>query len=775
MLSTDTSLMLASGMDERSLADRQTFFRLQNVVYNSALMAWDTLWGWEPLRPWASGRAYSSDEATDIYSAACWYKASGRQEFIIQERSITNNDAAISGKLGLFWELADGTETQLDIVRSYPNSNDPGTQYIPYGRFLIIINGKDAGLKFWGENKTTPFGIQKPPRPQLVGVDPTRACVDSSGNTSTNNNGEPNDAGQGIALVPNLWYEKGEWTIGGEQYKVPSGNTFTALAVQGWPVAKSYYGLGTYETEDRNSYSYKVAWVTDSGSESEASEAATITWQTPIKHDALNTNKDNLSPFLLKYGVLINKLPIGPDNVVGRRIYRTKNKKDGETGAGDIYYLVAEIQDNITEHYADFIPDNELIFEEPGLTGATTIPSTVKYGTVFDSRLWLAGGDGAESIVYYSEKGQPEQFGGFSFFDVGVRDGGAITGLYAYSNILLIFRERSIDVVVPAAQGGYSIIQLHPSIGTKATNTIQNVPGVGVMFLSYDGVYLIESRNSDSALPIIKKISSPIQKWFDRLMVSAMPRATAVYSPKWNEYWVHFPSDGSIYANIGAVFHTNLGGWSIRGATTESEAGYYKFHRLFADRSGNVLIAPSVYTTGGYGNVGIQIVSKCNKLGILLPTAYQVIEEDQVRFTQISSLDKNSQIISNWIGYNSKAKSYKAELTAYQTKGVPVRFYHFWDGRVKWNDDYSTTAHLLVADEYDSTNADWVWGTSTLTNVAEEGTTVIGIARTTQVRFDMYVSVKSSVAWGYKGSDWIQLQGYRLSYNPDTRDTLQGR
>ncbi len=767
MLSQDSLVLLAQGMDQRSLPAPNTFSLLQNTTYDSSLLAHSTAWGWEPVRPWYSSRVYSPEEASSIYSGATWYQNGGAIEYILQERLVDTAD------IGIFYETANGTEYILAHNRTRPSFTDVGTQYIPFGRFITAINGVDAPFKFWGDILVTPFGIAKPPTPRINGVDPTRLCPDSSGIAQTDTDGEATNQGFGVAVYPNIYDQKGEWTVGGEQYKIPSGYTFTLNANQGAPLLNCYWGLGTTTLNDRCTYSYKVAWVTDSGSESESSAPVTVTWTIPDKNLPDTFNQDNINPFANKLGIMITDLPIGPDNVVGRRIYRTKNQADGLTGLGSIYYQVVEIQDNVTKHYIDFVPDNELIVQEPGLTGAVSIPSTFRYGAAFDGRMWLAGGTGTENLIYYSQRGRPEQFGAFDFFDVGVRDGGAITAIYPYSTSLLVFRDRAVDIITQAVDGSYQITNLHPSVGTKATNTIQNVPGFGVMFLSYDGIYVVSTQNSDSKLPLLKKISAPVDKWMQHIQMSAMARATAVYSPKWNEYWCQFPANGSIIANSGVVFNTTLGSWSVRGPTISTEANFYQMHRLFADRVGNILIAPEfVDATLYYSNIGLQIVSRAKTLGWSVLKSNTTNVEGGMTLSVVNDVAATSKIISSWLAYSPKGKSYKVELKAYQSCGAPVRFHHFWDGRVRWNDDYSSTTPLMVSDEYNSTLADWVWGSSDITNVATLNETIIAPSRMTNMRFDMYVSCKSSVAWGYQGSDIINLQAYILSYNADGTATL---
>jgi hypothetical protein len=102
----------------------------------------------------------------------------------------------------------------------------------------------------------------------------------------------------------------------------------------------------------------------------------------------------------------------------------------------------------------------------------------------------------------------PEQFPVFNTFELGNGTGGAITRLYAYYNNLLVFRESSIEVVRTNG-GAFSISAVSPNIGTRASNSIQLVPGLGVVFLTDDGFYAITGGLDGGSTISVEKISTP--------------------------------------------------------------------------------------------------------------------------------------------------------------------------------------------------------------------------------------------------------------------------
>jgi hypothetical protein len=138
------------------------------------------------------------------------------------------------------------------------------------------------------------------------------------------------------------------------------------------------------------------------------------------------------------------------------------------------------------------------------------------------------------------KQGLPEQFGAFDYFDIGNTAGGAITGIAPYYNNLIIFRQRAIDIVRIGNGGQYQVSQLNPEIGTTAVNTAKLVPGVGLMFLGYDGIYAISGGLDGGSAVSVQRISAGLAKEIPLISRAALPRATAVYSAKEREWWCHY-------------------------------------------------------------------------------------------------------------------------------------------------------------------------------------------------------------------------------------------
>jgi hypothetical protein len=578
--------VIAGGIDQRYASVANSGTNVQNYRY-SPDGGWRKDRGWEPLikYPTNPSPTFTLNAAElAVAKSPCrflttWARHGGSEEYYIQERA-----GILSYTYG---NVGDATTAEIVLAkdRHLPRVDEPGTQFIPFGRFALLLNGHDAMLKWWGRAKVEPFGFILPtPTPYCLGVQ-----------VDYNRKEDANPDGNNI------------------------NNNLNAIAVQF--SAGSYLGLGDPATGSINAYSYKQTYVTDTGSESPLSDAANVSWT--LLATATSDDPDLVKANARKYGVMVQGLEPGPDGVVARRIYRTKNKKDGLTGAGDVYYFVCQIDDNTTRQYLDCIPDNELVTLAPSQSDSTTITSTYKYGAAWNGSMWLAGGDTVPTQVIYSVQGLPEQFPAFNFFDVGVRDGGHITALFPYYDVLLVFRQKAIDAVFTNAAGdGFTCTTINQSIGTIATNTIRLIPGIGVMFMNLDGVYLITGGMRGGASIEVTDVSFRFEKELSRISKNSLCRATAVYSDREKEYWVHFPVDGQTENTHGAVYSPVVNEWSLRyAADTESSVSDWRFTQLAVDRTGYIIIGtlPSQTSNNLYPGMGLQVWSARHNAGDSMP------------------------------------------------------------------------------------------------------------------------------------------------------------
>lgn len=471
-------------------------------------------------------------------------------------------DSILFEQGGILYHLNDFVSTikkeVLSEDRTIPLSSEIGTQYCQVGRFILYTNGYDRPSKttLWPVTSYVsssylieyPLGFDSlPPAPVVWGVEEDPASALVGGDKSS------------------IWFSLLD----------PSGK-----------------GLGIPETNKENKYKYKITFVNHAGAESPLStESNTVEW--------------TLTTYTIRYGLVV-EIPTGSNDVIARRVYRTKNFGKDTGNDGDIYYFVAEIPNNRDDFFIDDVPDAALGSEAQNDSDSIPFPSMkCRYFGLYKDCLFIDGGRDNDLTLYYSYPSQPDRYAALSFITLAHRQGGGLTGLFSYFNHMLIFREYSIDVV----RGDYpnfKATNLTQYIGTTATNTIVAVAGLGVVFLSYDGIYRI-NINLDYGNPDVDNLTPHLQDTFQKLNKDSLCKATAVYSKKRREYIVHFPIDGSPVNNYALVYHTDKGSWSTREGIPAGS--------LIANAGGDVLFGMNDDAPNSNEQHGIMVLSKKRAAG----------------------------------------------------------------------------------------------------------------------------------------------------------------
>jgi len=652
-----------------------------------------------------------------VDSLFVWSKQNTEQVYYLVESG---------GRLYYFWGNTGGTiyndYVELDTNRHIPKINEPGTQYIPYGNRLLIVNGYDRPLWFYGRERVRNFGFTLPtPSPEPLTIQPD--YLDGT-----------EDLSLGVA-APNFG-------------------------------SKSTIGLGYAANSEPNSFDYKMTFISDTGSESPLSSPTGIEWQT----DASATQK--------KFGVVIKHLPIGPyeNGVVARRLYRTKNQRqDTAASAGEaVYYLVNQINDNCSEFYVDIIPDGQLIDTAPSIADTSTISSGYSFGAAWNGSIWLAGGSNNPTRIIYSKQGLPEQFGGFDYFDVGNTSGGAITGLAAYYNNLIVFRQRAIDIVRVGNGGMYQVSQLTPEIGTTAINTAKLVAGVGLMFLGYDGIYAITGGLDGGSSIAVQKVSAPLAKEVPLINRAALPRATATYSSKEREYWVHYIQNGFTYPTRGIVYHTDNGQFSLRHALVAGTEYLFAYTALASDPYGNIIIGTKptwssdaftlVPAPEGY-LVGLHVWS--GKKGWGKKWVLTAIAQGNYTYT-ISDVNKPLCVWqSDWLDFDDNSIKHRvfnieADIIAYGDTEISL----VWQQDYSYVENSGGTQKMAKTEVLGTVKEDPVFGpdNGASKNYFTVNSSTLQEPRIVRLRWDVNTGLVDHFKWSLYGLSTFHLLGVDINY-----------
>ena len=476
---------------------------------------------------------YPANDVSSIF----WYRRGSIDYLLVEVQDGTTR------KIVTYTNSA-GTLTEHIIIdlSAHPENqvSYAGTQYIPFGNFLAIFPEYGQPQKFYG-NRTEPFGFLAAPTPPRIWNPPSMAFV-----------GDPSQP-VGTLSPDSMLYASNKY-----------GTYFAKGEGCMWFEDTNIIGFGLGDstkptTERLNSYAYKISFVSDTGSESPLSEkTATVSW--------IGGYEEHQHALTYRYGIMLDEVPVGQEGTIKRNLYRTQNMEDGITGKGEVYYLIDSIDNNFDTLYTDIQPDSAASVLAPSVTDSMVMPHGIKLATGYKNRIVIASSDDHPSRVWWSAANAPEQFPATNYFDFGNTSGGEITGLYAHKELVLIFREDSIDALTPTGEltQPFTVTPVVQGIGTKASNTIQAVPNLGVIFLASSGFYVITGNFSGGSQVAVQKLSLGLGHEFGTINQNALSKACATYNRWDNEYWCQVPAYGNTYNSLGFVYHADANAWTTR-------------------------------------------------------------------------------------------------------------------------------------------------------------------------------------------------------------------
>jgi len=187
-------------------------------------------------------------------------------------------------------------------------------------------------------------------------------------------------------------------------------------------------------------YYGKVTYVNDDGAESNASSAS---------GSLVITSKQ----------IAWSGIPTGPAGTASRKLYRTK-------AGGSVYYLIATIEDNTTATYTDTTADTALttLMEDDN-----NIPPGAKIVFEFMNYMFYVAADD-ESQLWFAKVGQPEQVPNIATSMFFKSMPGAILGIEATHNALVVGGEDFVDPIIATSVG--HIFDSDPTVDTTIVKHI---------------------------------------------------------------------------------------------------------------------------------------------------------------------------------------------------------------------------------------------------------------------------------------------------------------
>lgn len=177
---------------------------------------------------------------------------------------------------------------------------------------------------------------------------------------------------------------------------------------------------------------------------------------------------------------------------------------------------------------------------------ASTVPTNLTaagYNAVFQNYYFLAnvvvGGTNFRSRIHYANINSISAWTDSDFVDVSRDDGQKISGLATLGDRLVIFKDRSIWVAffTGNADAPFQFVESNSAVGCVSHWSIQNIDN-GIVFLSWDGLYVFDGFNS-------YKISDRINSTFFNDLASAqLSNAVSMYQHSKNRYYLAVTSSG---------------------------------------------------------------------------------------------------------------------------------------------------------------------------------------------------------------------------------------
>lgn len=344
---------------------------------------------------------------------------------------------------------------------------------------------------------------------------------------------------------------------------------------------------------------YRVSWINDRGEESPLSEASDVVYF--VNLGGLSQSTSAHAAKLL--------IPTGPPSTVARVLYCTQNLYDSSSimivGRDRQFFEHSVIQDNETVVIMDVKPDGNLGDPvDDTLLGAW--PSGMRMIASFRDRLYGVAGDGT---IRFTPRGHPEVWPPSYRIDVGDAHLGPPTALYATRNALLVGKTRGIYLISDDGVSLPSASTLTRESGFSAHNTVREVPGMGVIGVSDNGLTVLQGTLQNEGVPTsVINAGIPLPDEFASLNTSALLNACSAVYPADKELWISVPTLGSPFNDQVWVYHYEVRQWTTRPyypiasmLTTPDEAGYL----LFGSYAATTGVSPD-----GLTHLGIFVYSR---------------------------------------------------------------------------------------------------------------------------------------------------------------------
>ena len=450
----------------------------------------------------------------------------------------------------------------------------------------------------------------------------------------------------------------------------------------------SHFGIG--DRQRLWGYRWKVTFVNERGQES------------PMSISPARAFHENPSA---QRSMVTLTLPLGPVGTVARRIYRTQNMRNTNGTIrdkiyGEEFYFVAEVQDNIGTVFVDVHSDTDLgALHTPENYGAW--PAAASTIASFKSTIFIANSD--SSALRFSSPRMPEEFPELNFIEIGDSNAGPIVAMYATKNALVVFKSRGIYLLKGDPVDGFFCLTLTRDLGCAASKSIRELPGSGLVFMSNDGVYLLEGAfENTGTITGITRLGEPVESELLRVNMSSAESIRSGINQRDRELWLAVPTKGSAIPNRLLKFHYEIGEWSVAPDFDVYDMVATEDHRSYmvlassseASGSKGLMVYSRAYTSKG-----ATAVSSAYKTVFLSPNSlYSAFSVARLQVYAIGY--GNNDLEANFIVNRELSESYSSALSRDQKRpreDAAAAVY----GTATWGSVYKWSEHRPVPIRYD--------------------------------------------------------------------------
>ena len=418
----------------------------------------------------------------------------------------------------------DKSGTQLIAKgRVEPEDQFGGDHFATWAGWLFVVNGTDENIK-WNGSYAAIVGVhERPTPPRTRKLSSTRFHPDYSIGDEFSGAGD-GDRG-------NLMNE--EQTF---QYRC----TFVSKSGAEGPPSEPGNGVITGRVYRNATY-----------------DEVTKTWYTKKRPNAVAPNGDylavedlsfkfdsedllSLNPHRAIVEISGFERPTQPD-IVWRNIY--KRAKDG----GYYFWRQVAANERICFDYERVLDSSEM---GSPLQEGLAPPPTSKYVAFFRGRGYYVPTE-FPSFVFYSDPGLPEQMSSaLQYLDVNSVDGSVVTGLYAFGDSLVVFKENSIWQVTSLADGSPVLTPIDESIGSLSPRAM-TVAYERLIFLGAQGVYQFDGAT-------IKPLSESLNAWWKNVYVGGLGTATSWLDERERRLFISLQSGPDDVNDLVVCYHYQL-------------------------------------------------------------------------------------------------------------------------------------------------------------------------------------------------------------------------